>query len=511
MVVEVKEMVKVEDYEEIRRRYFIDGWSIRKISRELHRCRRTVRKAVVRAEPSPYNLREPRAKPVLGPYQSKIEQLVEENQAMPRKQRYTARKIYLEIQKDGYQGSEGSVRRYVAQVKQDCHKAQAYLPLEFDPGDDAQVDWGEAIAVIGGERVTVQLFIMRLNYSRARFAMVFPFQKQEAFLEGHIQAFHFFGEVPRHITYDNLKTAVFRVLEGRNRQEQTAFTAFRSHYLFESRYCTPGQGHEKGGVENDVGYIRRNFLVPIPEVASYEELNQHLRQACLQDTHRRMRGQSQSIAELWESEKPQLLPLPGNDYRACRSQPVKVNPYSQVVFETNRYSVPVEYARRQLVLRAYSFQIEILAQDQVIATHPRCFGREQDVFEPMHYLDVLVERPGAFDHAIPMRRWRKEWPAVYDTLLAELRDRWPDGRGVREFLSILKLHRDYPAQQVKKAIQEALNLGAAHSDGVLLCLRQHEKPSSPPTALNLSDHPRLRDIGEQPVNLAQYDQLLAGG
>jgi len=504
-------MVKVEEYEEIRRAYFIEGWSIRKISRELHCCRRTVRKAIVDAEPPPYKQKKVRGKPVLGPYQSKIEQLVKENRHMPRKQRYTARKIFKEIQQGGYTGSEGTVRRYVAQVKKDRQKAQAYLPLEFDPGDDAQVDWGEAQAEIGGERVTVQLFIMRLNYSRARFAMVFPFQKQEAFLEGHIQAFHFFGGVPRHITYDNLKTAVFRILGGRNRQEQAAFIAFRSYYLFESRYCTPGQGHEKGGVENDVGYTRRNFLVPIPEVESYAGLNQHLQQACLQDTGRRMRGQTQSIAELWDYEKPQLLPLPASDYRACRSQAVKVNPYSQVVFETNRYSVPVAYARRQLVLRAYPFRIEVLAQEQIVATHPRCFGREQDVFEPLHYLDVLAERPGAFDHAIPMRRWREAWPAVYDTLLAELRERWPEGRGVREFLSVLKLHRDYPAQQIQQAIQAALDLGAAHFDGVKLCLRQQGMPSAPPATLNLSDHPRLLGIGEQPINLAQYDQLLAGG
>jgi len=503
-------MVKVEDYEAIRKRYFIEGWSIRKISRELRHCRRTIRQAIVQAEPSPYKLEKPRAKPVLGPYQSKIKKLVTENQTLPRKQRYTARKIFLEIQKDGYPGSEGSVRRYVAQVRRDGQKGQAYLPLEFDPGEDAQVDWGEAEAVIAGERVTVQIFVMRLNYSRIRFVMAFPFQKQEAFFEGQIQGFGFFGGVPHNVTYDNLKTAVFRILEGKNRQEQTAFTAFRSHYLFESRYCTPGQGHEKGGVENDVGYVRRNFLVPIPEVASYEELNQHLRQACLQDTGRRMRGQTQSIAELWESEKPQLLPLPGSDYRACRSQPVKVNPYSQVVFETNRYSVPVEFAQKQLVLRAYPFRIEILAQDQIIATHPRCFGREKDVFEPMHYLDILVQRPGAFEHAIPMRRWRKEWPAVYETLLDELRVRWPDGRGVREFLAILKLHRDHSAQRVKQAIQEALDLGAAHFDGVHLCLRQQEMSSSPPTTLNLSAHPQLQGIGEQPINLAQYDQLLAG-
>ncbi|MFC1996642.1 IS21 family transposase [Chloroflexota bacterium] len=503
-------MVKVEDYEAIRKRYFIEGWSIRKISRELKHCRRTIRQAIVEAEPSPYKQRKPRAKPVLGPYQSKIKELVAENKSLPRKQRYTARKIFLEIQKDGYSGSEGSVRRYVAQVRKDRQKGQAYLPLEFDPGEDAQVDWGEAEVVIAGERVTVQIFVMRLNYSRARFVMAFPFQKQEAFLEGQIQGFRFFGGVPRNVTFDNLKTAVFRILEGKNRQEQAAFSAFRSHYLFESRYCTPGQGHEKGGVENDVGYVRRNFLVPIPEMASYEELNAHLRQACLQDTRRRMRGQTQSIAELWDSEKPQLLPLPGSDYRACRSQPVKVNPYSQVVFETNRYSVPVEYAQKQLVLRAYSFRIEILAQDQIIAKHPRCFGREKDVFEPMHYLDILVQRPGAFEHAIPMRRWRKEWPAVYETLLDELRVRWPDGRGVREFLAILKLHQDHPAQQVKQAIQSAVDLGAAHFDGVQLCLRQHEMSSSLPITLNLSAHPQLQGIGEQPVNLAQYDQLLAG-
>ncbi len=169
------------------------------------------------------------------------------------------------------------------------------------------------------------------------------------------------------------------------------------------------------------------------------------------------------------------------------------------------------YAQKQLVLRAYPFRIEILSQDQIIAKHPRCFDREQDIFEPMHYLDILVQRPGAFEHAIPMRQWRKAWPVVYETLLSELRTRWPEGRGVREFLSILKLHRDHPAQRVKQAIQNALDLGAAHFDGVQLCLRQQEVQSAPSTTLNLNAHPQLQGIGEQPINLAQYDQLLAGG
>jgi transposase len=217
-------MVKVEEYEEIRKRYFVDGWSIRKINRELKHCRRTIRKAIVKAEPEPYKLEKARGKPVLGPYQAKIEKLVAKNKELPRKQRYTARKIFLEIKKDGYVGSEGNVRRYVAELKKDQQKGQAYLPLAFDAGEYAQVDWGEAEAVIARKRVTVQFFVMRLNYSRMRFVMAFPFQKQEAFFEGHIQGFRFFGGVPRNVTYDNLKTAVFRILEGKNRQEQTAFT-----------------------------------------------------------------------------------------------------------------------------------------------------------------------------------------------------------------------------------------------------------------------------------------------
>jgi transposase len=501
-------MIKVEEYESIRRAYFVDGWSIRKISREMHHCRRTIRKALEHAEPPSYTLSKPRAAPILGPFKSNIENLLAENERLPRKQRYTARKIFKEIQKQGYTGSEGSVRRYVAELREKQKKAKAYLPLEFNPGEAAQVDWGEAEAVIAGERLTVQLFVIRLNYSRSRFVMAFPFKKQEAFLEGHIQAFHFFGGVPKEITYDNLKTAVFRILKGRNRQEQQAFVTFRSYYLYEARYCTPGKGHQKGGVENDVGYTRRNFLVPIPEVDSFQELNEILRQSCRQDTQRRMRGQTKTIAALWEEEKPFLLPLPTVDYQACRSQPVKANPYSQVVFETNRYSIPAQYAGRQLMLRAYPFQVEILSLDQVIATHQRCFGREKDVLDPLHYLDLLAERPGAFEHALPLRRWRAKWPKVYETLLDELRTRWPEGRGVREFVAILKFHREYPAKRVEQAVREAVNLGAAHFDGVRLCLRQQEDDQSAPATLDLSEHPQLEGIGEQAINLSQYDSLL---
>jgi transposase len=253
-----EEMIQVEDREKIRRAYFIDKKTLRQIAKELHVARKTVRKAIESAEPAPYTLSEPRPAPILGPYKQRIDQLLDENEHLPRKQRYTSHKIFQELEKAGYPGSESTVRGYIGQRRRERRKPKVYLPLEFDPGTDAQVDWGEAVAEIAGQWETVHVFYMRLCYSRRLFMIAFPAQKQEAFFEGHVQAFHHFQGVPHRIAYDNLKAAVQKVLEGHTRQEQIAFIAFRSHYLFESYFCMPGQGNEKGGVEHGVGFGRRN-------------------------------------------------------------------------------------------------------------------------------------------------------------------------------------------------------------------------------------------------------------
>ena len=501
-------MKTVEDYEQIRRAFFVEGLSIRAIHRRLKVDRATIRKAIVEPTPKPYQLEKPRPAPVLGPYKQRIRELLDESEELPRKQRYTARTIYRIIRAEGYQGSEGGVHNYVSKQRKGRRRKQAYLPLEFDAGQDAQADWGEATVRIAGQETKVQFFNLRLNYSKARFVMAFPFQKQEAFFEGHIQAFHFFGGVPRRITYDNLKTAVYKILEGKKRQEQQAFKGFRSYYLFESYYCTPAQAHEKGGVENDIGYAQRNFFSPIPEVDSFQELNAGLRQACQQDMQRRTRGQKKLVAELWEAEKEFFLPLPPRDYPACITKVVKPDNYLQVAYETNRYSVPYDYRDKQLVLRAFPFRIEFLYLDDVIATHPRCFEKERDILDPLHYLPLLAQRPGAFEHAKPLRKWRKQWSKSYERLLQELRESKPDGRGVREFLEILKLHQEHPGNLVAQAVEMALELGAAHLDGVQLCLRQLLEPEPRTRSLDLSSHPELVQVGNQPLDLGQYDRLL---
>jgi transposase len=433
---------------------------------------------------------------------------LDESDRQRRKQRYTAHKIYELLYAEGYRGSEGSIHNYVSQERKRRKHRQTYLPLEFDPGQDAQVDWGEAEVEMAGKRIMVQFFVMRLNYSKVRFVMAFPFQKQEAFFEGHIQAFHFFGGVPKRLTYDNLKTAVFRILSGKNRREQTSFKTFRSYYLCDSQYCNPGKGHEKGGVESDVGYAQRNFMTPILKVNSYQELNALLWQACQENVNRHVRGKEAPVVALWEEERSQLLPLPAQDFSACADYVVHPNAYSQVTLDTNRYSVPVTHRNSPLVLQAYAFTIKVLDQHEIVAEHPRCFGREQDVIEPLHYWPLLEQRPGAFEHAIPVRRWRQKWPRVYDRLLVEMQQRFPDGRGVREFIAVLKLHQDHPQNQVEQAVEMALELGAAHWDGVSLCLRQLQETETLPLSLDLHANPRLAEFGQQPVNLHQYDALL---
>lgn len=502
-------MITVEKREQIRRAYFLEDKSVRKIAREMRCSRETVNKAIASAEPLAYTLAVSRTAPVLGPYKVQIDELLAENERLPRKQRYTSHKVYEALQKSGYSGSESNVRHYVAQRRREQKQPKLYLPLEFDPGTDAQVDWGEAVVILAGERVTVQLFYMRLNYSRKLFMRAFPAQKQEAFFEGHVHAFRHFEGVPQRISYDNLKAAVQKVLQGSNRQEQQSFTVFRSHYLFESHFCTPGMGNQKGGVEHGVGFGRRNFLVPLPEVASYEELNALLLEKCLADDQRQVDEQDVTIGQAWQLEKQHLRPRPERDFECCVVRPVVLTPYSQVEFETNRYSVPTDRAQRKLVLKAFPFRVDVLHLKEVIASHPRCYDRNQDVLNSLHYLSLLEKRPGAFQHAKPIRRWRETWPAVFEELLSNLKKQWPDGRGVREFIAILKLCAEHPVALVEEAVQQALEYGCAHADGVELCLRQLISPQRQAPALDLSDHPVWASVGAQSPNLQRYDQLLA--
>jgi hypothetical protein len=340
--------------------------------------------------------------------------------------------------------------------------------------------------------------------------MAFPNQKQEAFFLGHVEAFCFFEGVPQRLSYDNLKTAVYRVLEGKKRQEQENFIQFRSHYVFESHYCTPGMGHQKGGVEHNVGYARRNFLVPLPKVADFAELNAYLLGKCRENDKRQVSGQSQAIGQAWQAEVKHLSPLPSQAYPCCQTLSLRLNPYSQVVIETNRYSVPCDKAQPDLIGKVYPFHIEIFRPNDLapIARHKRSYGHKEDVLDPLHYLSLLQQRPGAFKHAKAIRDWREEWPGVYEDLLAKLQSQWPEGEGVREFIKVLQLHQNHSPALIEEAIAQALAYGCIHAEGVKLCLHQLSQTEPEIARVALDHQPALQEIGQQAANVSLYNQLL---
>lgn len=506
-------MLKVDKIERIRQAYYREGKSMRQIEREYHHSWHTIKKALASPGEGHYRLKEPREAPVLGPYKERIKELEEENERLPGKHRLTGRRMFQLLRQEGYGGSESGVRVYLWKLRQAKRKVKVYLPLEFEPGQDGQVDWGEAEVVLAGEQVTVQLFVLRLCYSRKIFVKAFPSQKQECFYEGHVAAFDYLGGIPHRLSYDNLITAVKRVLQGRNRQQQEHFILFRSHYLFESHFCTPGAGNEKGRVEDGVGYVRRNFMTPLLGADDFADLNEQLRQACERDDQRRVDRQPQTIGEAWQQERPFLWPLPAHPFDCCREVTARLNGYSQVEVETNRYSVPTDQAMPEMRVKLYPFEIKIYrpGEPQAVAVHPRCYGHHQDILEPLHYLPLLAQRPGAFQHAKPIRQWRSSWPEVYEQLLAELQRRQPDGAGVRQFIAVLQLHQLHPAELVHQAVTQALAHHCPHLDGVQLCLRQLLQPDPTPVTLDLSEHPKLVMVGQQPLRLEHYDHLLQGG
>jgi transposase len=498
-------VIDVDEKELIRRAHFLQGLSMRRIARERRHSRHTVRRALEDPGPPVYRRRQPKPRPVLGPYAAVIDQWLVEDQQRPPKQRHTARRIYNRLVAEyGFRGGESTVRQYVRERRP--NRPEVVIPLEHDPSE-AQVDWGVAQVIMAGRQTSVRLFCFRLCYSQKPFVMAFPTERREAFFAGHVTAFSFIGGVPRRITYDNLPTAVQRILKGGRREEQREFIAFRSHYLFESNFCRPGRegAHEKGLVENLVGFGRRNFLVPLPEVDSFEELNALLLARCQASDGRLLADQGRTVREAWEAEQPHLLPLPRFAWPCCTVHVLKSSRSSVVRFEGNRYSVPAGYAGRNVLLRAYVDRVDIAHGERIIASHPRSYNRGQDILDPYHYVPVLQVKPGAFHHAKAVRRY--PWPPVFRRALAFLEERHPDGQGVREFLRILALKEEAGEESLGQALELALRYRCLAADAVRHLLHQLEAPEQEPPRLDLCT---LRVVAPTvPVrDVTLYNQLL---
>lgn len=510
-------MITVENKEEIRRAYYIQGKSIRQIRRETGHHRRTIRKALGDGMKPEYQRRKAHPRPVMGPVEAIIDQWLEKDKTQPPKQRHTAKRIHERLKEEyGFGGAESTVRYYVAQRRREMGNGNdVFIPLSYAPGQMAQVDFGEGEVIISGQQLTAQIFCLRLCYSKQAFVMALPTQSQEAFFEGHVRAFDFLGGVPRQLVYDNLKAAVNKVLKGQDREEQVSFIAFRSHYLFESRFCNVAQAHEKGLVEGLVGYSRRNFLVPIPEQDTWDELNSYLWGKCKAEGSRRLRGMQTTIGQALDLERSKFLPLPSKPFPCCRLHPVQANGFGMVTFQTNRYSVPAHCAHEAIWLRAFSDRVEITNGREILAVHTRSYGREQDILNPLHYLPLLERRPGAWEHAKPIQEWRQSWPPVYDRYLTALKEHLPASQATREFVRILRLHEDHSEAIITQALEKALECHCYSVDGVkqlVMGLKESLEKASPCNTPKMAEASiAMPAVSVDPVvwpEVGQFDRLL---
>ena len=353
--------------------------------------------------PPGYRRQSPPRRPKLDPYRGVIDRILEEDRSLPKKQRHTAKRIYDRLRAEhGFDGRYTIVKDYVRERRR--RTREMYVPLTHPPGD-AQCDFGQAKAVIGGVEQTVHYLVMYLPHSDACFVKAYPAETTEAFCDGHVSAFSFLGGVPRSIVYDNTRLAVAKILGDGRRKRTRVFSELQSHYLFEDRYGRPGRGNDKGKVEGLVGYARRNFLVPIPSFASFDALNAYLEERCLERLGRRLRGHDETIGRRMERDLEALLPLPATPYDASDKHVSRVSSLSLVRYRTNDYSVPVAYGHMEVVVRGYVGEVVISCGAEVIARHPRSYGRDDFVFDPIHYLPLLERKTGALDQAAPLAGW----------------------------------------------------------------------------------------------------------
>lgn len=389
-------MSKVELFEVIRREYFIHGKGIRRIAREQGVHRRMVRQAIANALPPARKVAEREAPVLTKALQGVVDEWLRGDREAPRKQRHTGRRIFQRLQREyGYPGAESTVRRYVGRRRREVSLGGiAFVPQVHSAGEEGEVDWYEAIVIFPWGEEKVQFFQMRACFSGREFHLAFPRQTQQAFLEGHVAAFAYFGGVFRRVRYDNLGSAVKRVLRGRRREETERFVALRSHYLFEAEFCQPGVegAHEKGGVESGVGRFRRTHLVPVPRFEDYEALNCYLRAQCQVDDGRRRAGCAQTVAEDWEVEGGQLLPLPRELFSTAEISTAWVNAKGLVSSHTNRYSVPIGLVGRWVEVRVHARFIEVVHGGHVVAVHERLQGKHGIRVQLDHYLELLREK-----------------------------------------------------------------------------------------------------------------------
>ena len=500
-------MLVVETIARIRRDHLVRGVPIKTIARDLRVSKNTVRK-VVRGDETSYSYeRKIQPMPKLGPWVDELERQLKANEKKARRDRLSLLRIHEDLASLGYEGGYDAVRRY-ARVWRRRHRllssSEAYVPLIFDPGEAYQFDWSHEYAVLSGTTTRVKAAHMRLCHSRMQLVQIFPRESQEMVFEAHERAFRFFGGVCRRGIYDNMKTAVSTVCVGKKRDYNRRFQEMCTHHLVEPVACTPGAGWEKGQVERQVGDVRGRLFAPSPRGRSYAEINEWLMDRCIEDArkHPHPTIPGKTVWQVFEEERPFLTAYRG-PFDGFHATEVAVSKTCLVRFDNNQYSVAARAVGRPVDVRAYADRIVIRQDGEIVAEHPRSFGRGRIVYDPWHYVPILTKKPGALRNGAPFKGW--QLPNALGRLRTRLSAR---DDGDRQFVKVLAAVLEDGLEAVEAACAEALDSGACSADVVLNILARRCQPA-PPATIPTPEGLRLR---HQPVaDCRRYDRLRGAG
>ena len=495
-------MLIVETIAKVRRAYFIQQKPIKAICREFRLSRRVVRK-VIRSEATEFHYeRRQQPLPRIDPWRGQLDRLLLENEGKPARERLTLIRIFEELRALGYEGSYDAVRRYAKRrrAERGAAIAEAFVPLSFAPGEAYQFDWSHEIVLMNRMPVTVKVAHLRLCHSRMPFVRAYPRESQEMVFEAHARAFEFYRGACTRGIYDNMKTAVETVFVGKDRQFNRRFLQMCGHYLVEPTACTPASGWEKGQVENQVGNLRERLFTPRLRVTSYDELNAWLLDRCVTyaKANRHPELTDQTIWQVFEAERAKLVPISGR-FDGFRATQASVSKTCLVRFDNNKYSVAARAVGRPVEIQTYAEGIVIRQDGAIVGEHARCFGGNQTIYDPWHYVPVLARKPGALRNGAPFKDW--VLPASLEHVRRRLKG---SDDGDRQMVKILSAVLSDGLAAVEAACAEAL-AGGVHSADVVLNILARRRDAGPPATIVT---PEALSLRHAPVaDCARYDRL----
>lgn len=489
----------------IRRR---NGDSIRKISREMQISRNTVKKFIYATEVLDQKYKRQEVKyPQIGPYQNRIDYLFENESD----QFGTKRDFYDQIRSEGYSGSYSALCRYLRKKEDEFNGGSnlrnAYIPLKFDSGEAYQFDWSTEWVEIGGELKKVKAAHFVLCHSRYKFTYIYPCETQEMVFDAHIRAFRFFGGVPRRGIYDNMKTAVNKILKGKDREWNSQFDRLCAHYRIEAVACNPAAGWEKGQVEKQVEVDRNQFFTPRRKAENLNQLNEELiSQLIIYNRNKKHPiHKTRTLEDVYlTQEKESLAPI-SVDFSGARVRDLKISSTCLATFECNEYSVDCHYAGQTAQCHAYADRLEFVHNEKVIGVHQRHFTVGGTYYDWKHYLPVLLRKPGALRNGAPFKD--DGLPEELQSVYLQLKNK-PDG--TKAFIRILASIQETSLETVLRACRKATQSGAISDDVILndVYKSDHKSGHYNTFLYVVPSHLKLKHLPT--CDCSRYNQLLTG-